>query len=97
MSKQNDTIVGIDLGTTYSVVALLDELGQPVTMVNAEGDRVTPSVVLFDGDDVVVGKEAMKAMATEADQVAECSKRDMGDRVFHKIFQGVCHHAHAFQ
>ncbi len=88
MSKQNDMIVGIDLGTTYSVVARLDELGQPVTLVNAEGDRVTPSVVLFDGDDVVVGKEAMKAMATEADQVAECSKRDMGDRVFHKIFQG---------
>ena len=88
MSTAQDPAVGIDLGTTYSVVSRLDEHGQPVTMVNAEGDRVTPSVVLFDGQDVVVGKEALKAMATEADSVAECSKRDMGHRVFHKVFGG---------
>ena len=80
--------IGIDLGTTFSVVSRLDEQGQPVTLVNAEGDRVTPSVVLFDGQDVVVGKEALKAMATEAEHVAECSKRDMGHRVFHKVFDG---------
>ena len=59
-------IFGIDLGTTFSGVARLDETGQPITLVNAEGDRLTPSVVLFDGDDVVVGKEAMKALANEA-------------------------------
>ncbi len=88
MTTPATPIVGIDLGTTYSVVSRLDERGQPVTLVNSEGDRVTPSVVLFDGDDVVVGKEALKAMATEADSVAECSKRDMGYRVFHKIFGG---------
>ncbi|MBN2477452.1 MAG: Hsp70 family protein [Pirellulales bacterium] len=80
--------VGIDLGTTFSVVARLDERGQPVTLVNAEGDRVTPSVVLFDGEDVVVGKEALKAIASEAEHVAECSKRDVGHRVFHKVFDG---------
>ena len=80
--------IGIDLGTTFSVVARLDERGQPVTLVNAEGDRVTPSVVLFDTQDVVVGKEAFKALATEADHVAECSKRDMGHRVFHKVLEG---------
>ena len=62
--------------------------GQPVTLVNAEGDRITPSVVLFDGQDVVVGKEAMKAMVTEGDHVAECVKRDMGHRVFHKVLEG---------
>jgi len=83
-----ETAVGIDLGTTFSVIAKLDENGQPRTLVNAEGDWVTPSVVLFDGDDVVVGKEALKAMATEADHVAECSKRDVGHRVFHKVFEG---------
>ena len=88
MSTEKQLAVGIDLGTTYSVVSRLDEHGHPVTLVNAEGDRVTPSVVLFDGQDVVVGKEALKAMATEADSVAECSKRDMGHRVFHKIFEG---------
>ncbi len=88
MTTPATPIVGIDLGTTFSVVARLDEQGQPVTLVNAEGDRMTPSVVLFDGQDVVVGKEALKAISTEADRVAECSKRDMGSRVFHKVFQG---------
>ncbi len=73
--------VGIDLGTTFSVLAHLDERGQPVTLVNAEGDRITPSVVLIDGQDMVVGKEAMKAMIGESDHVAECVKRDMGSRV----------------
>lgn len=88
MSANQTPIVGIDLGTTFSAVARLDAQGRPETLVNAEGDRVTPSVVLFDGDDVIVGKEAMKAMVTEAEAVAECSKRDMGSRVFHKVFSG---------
>jgi len=88
MTNESIPIVGIDLGTTFSVLARLDEKGQPATLVNSEGDRVTPSVVLFDGDDVVVGKEALKAFAVEADQVAECAKRDVGYRVFHKVFGG---------
>ncbi len=88
MSETKIPSVGIDLGTTYSVVARLDERGQPVTLVNSEGDRLTPSMVLLEGDDVVVGKEAMKAMATEADRVAECAKRDMGHRVYHRTIEG---------
>ncbi|MGA2620363.1 MAG: Hsp70 family protein [Thermoguttaceae bacterium] len=80
--------IGIDLGTTYSVLARLDERGRPVTLVNAEGDRLTPSMVLFDGRDVVVGKEALKAVAVEAPRVAECAKRDMGQRAFHKLLEG---------
>jgi molecular chaperone DnaK len=80
--------VGVDLGTTYSVIARLDDRGQPQTLVNAEGDRLTPSVVLFDRDDLVVGREALKAMATEYEQVATCAKRDVGHRVFHKILNG---------
>ena len=88
MTNESIPIVGIDLGTTFSVLARLDENGQPVTLVNSEGDRVTPSVVLFDGNDVVVGKEAIKAFAVEAEHVAECAKRDVGYRVFHKVFDG---------
>ena len=76
--------VGIDLGTTFSAVARLDDTGRPVTVPNAEGDLTTPSVVLFDGDDVVVGKEAVKAMATEAERVADCAKRDMGSREYRR-------------
>jgi molecular chaperone DnaK len=85
----NETIpaVGIDLGTTYSAVAYLDDTGRPVTLVNAEGDLVTPSVVLFEGNQVVVGKEALKALATEAEHVAQCAKRELGERAFHKHFQ----------
>ncbi|HND52145.1 MAG TPA: Hsp70 family protein [Pirellulaceae bacterium] len=80
--------VGIDLGTTFSVVAHLDEQGRPQAVVNTEGDVTTPSVVLFDGDEVVVGKEAVKAMSVEADHVAECAKRELGQRVFSKAMQG---------
>ncbi len=80
--------VGIDLGTTYSVVARLDDRGQPVTLVNSEGDRLTPSIVLMEGDRAIVGKEAMKAMSTEADHVAECAKRDMGHRAYRRALDG---------
>ncbi len=73
--SQSSLAVGIDLGTTYSAVAYIDDTGRPVTLVNAEGDLVTPSVVLFEGDQAVVGKEALKALATEADHVAQCAKR----------------------
>lgn len=88
MTQPSTIAVGIDLGTTFSVLARMDERGLPVTVVNAEGDRLTPSVVLFENDDVVVGKEAMKAIATEANHVAECSKRDVGHRVYHKVLEG---------
>jgi molecular chaperone DnaK len=80
--------VGIDLGTTFSVVAHLDDLGRPTTLINAEGDKITPSVVFFEGTNVVVGKEAVKAIATDAEAIAECAKRDLGHRMFHKVLGG---------
>jgi molecular chaperone DnaK len=88
MSKPSISAIGVDLGTTFSVVAKLDDEGRPQTLANAEGDRLTPSVVLFDGQDVVVGKEALKALSTEAEHCAECSKRDVGHRVFRKVLEG---------
>src|SRR6186713_2577591 len=81
--------IGIDLGTTFSVICRLDDLGRPQTLINAEGDKITPSVVFFETDtSVVVGKEAAKAVATDADQVAECAKRDLGQRFFHRTLGG---------
>ncbi|MFO0903335.1 MAG: Hsp70 family protein [Pirellulales bacterium] len=80
--------VGIDLGTTFSVVACLDDLGRPRTLINAEGDKLTPSAVFFEPDQVVVGKEAIKAIATDAAGVAECAKRELGQRFFHKSLGG---------
>ena len=80
--------VGIDLGTTFSVLAYLDGEGRPVTVRSSEGDLTTPSVVLFDGDSVIVGKEAVKAISREAERIADCAKRDVGLRAYHKSFDG---------
>ena len=88
MTNRPIPAVGIDLGTTFSVVATLDDVGRPQTLINAEGDKVTPSAVFFEGNNIVVGKEAIKAIATDADQVAECAKRDLGNRVYHKVLTG---------
>src|SRR6476646_8483168 len=87
-AKEQHPAIGIDLGTTFSVICKLDEMNRPQTLINAEGDKITPSVVFFEGDNVVVGKEAVKAMATDAAEVAECAKRDLGQRVFHKALGG---------
>ncbi|MCH6566604.1 MAG: Hsp70 family protein, partial [Proteobacteria bacterium] len=54
--------VGIDLGTTFSAICYLDDVGRPQLLTNMEGDQTTPSVVLIDGEDIVVGQEAVKAM-----------------------------------
>ena len=88
MNMPKEPAVGIDLGTTYSAVAHVDASGTPVTLNNSEGDKLTPSAVFFEGDNVVVGKEALKAIATEAEQVAQFAKRDLGNRSFHKVLGG---------
>lgn len=76
--------VGIDLGTTFSAVSYLDNHGKPTTLPNAEGDKITPSVLFFDDGDVIVGKESVKAMATDMPMIAECAKRELGAAKFHK-------------
>jgi molecular chaperone DnaK len=86
MSKAN--AVGIDLGTTYSVVARLDETGKSQIVRNFHGDILTPSVVLFDDKEIIVGKDAKKASADEVDRVAECVKRDMGSEFYSKPIRG---------
>lgn len=88
MRHTKQPAVGIDLGTTYSVVACLDETGRPQTLSNAEGDILTPSVVLIEDYEVIVGKEAVKAMGDEMERIADCSKRDVGQRMYHKSLGG---------
>lgn len=80
--------VGIDLGTTYSVIAHLDSQGRPTSIPNANGDILTPSVVLFDTDGTVVGKEAVLAASLEPDRVADCVKRDMGGKHYRRQING---------
>jgi molecular chaperone DnaK len=80
--------VGIDLGTTFSVVAYLDATGRPCTIPSSEGDLITPSVVLFDAGGAVVGKEAVKAAPLEPDRVADFAKRDMGSAAYSRKIGG---------
>ena len=82
---QHIPAIGIDLGTTFSAISHVDEMGRPVTLINAEGDRITPSVALFEHGVAVVGKEALKALSTDASSIALCAKRDMGHKVFHQV------------
>ena len=74
--------VGIDLGTTFSVVAYVDENGTPRVLRNADGKATTPSVVCFKDGEVLVGDEAKEEQATGALDVASFFKRHMGDPTF---------------
>jgi len=70
--------VGIDLGTTNSVVSVL-EGGDPVVIANAEGSRTTPSVVAFAKDgEVLVGEVAKRQAITNPDRTIRSVKRQMG-------------------
>ena len=80
--------IGIDLGTTYSVVSKLDEFGSPRTLPNAEGERTTPSAVMFDDGEIIVGSEALKAVTVDATKVALCAKRELGNSEYSKKFEG---------
>jgi molecular chaperone DnaK len=69
--------VGIDLGTTNSVIATLDG-GEPTVIANAEGARTTPSVVAFKEGEVLVGEVAKRQAITNPDKTVRSVKRHMG-------------------
>ena len=72
--------VGLDLGTTNSVVAAL-EAGEPVVIPNAEGSRTTPSVVAFSKTgEILVGEVAKRQSITNPDRTIRSVKRHMGDK-----------------
>ncbi|WP_326755812.1 molecular chaperone DnaK [Streptomyces hirsutus] len=80
--------VGIDLGTTNSVVAVL-EGGESTVVTNAEGARTTPSVVAFaKNGEVLVGEVAKRQAVTNIDRTARSVKRHMGDGQWHFPEQG---------
>src|ERR671911_3033525 len=72
--------VGVDLGTTNSVVAVL-EAGEPAVVPNAEGSRTTPSVVGFSkNSEILVGEVAKRQAITNPDRTIRSVKRHMGDK-----------------
>ncbi|MDR1394387.1 MAG: Hsp70 family protein [Bifidobacteriaceae bacterium] len=83
-----DQAYGIDLGTTYSVVALVDETGQAQIIPNFEGTNTTPSVVYFqDSGEVVVGRIAKETAQSDPLNACALIKRHMG-AVFPQEFRG---------
>ena len=76
-------IIGIDLGTTTSCVAVM-EGNEPTVIANSEGDRTTPSVVAFKGADRLVGKPAKNQMVTNPVNTIYSIKRFMG-RKYHEV------------
>ncbi len=72
--------MGIDLGTTFSAIARVNEAGVPEVIPNQEGLPITPSIVFFDDKSVVVGAVAKDALASDPENVVQLIKRRMGSQ-----------------
>jgi molecular chaperone DnaK len=86
----DSNVYGIDLGTTYTCIAHVDDAsGRAEITPNVEGELTTPSVVLFeDAETRVVGREAKNTAVLEADRVIEMIKRQMGRAEWRREFFG---------
>ena len=82
--------VGIDLGTTFSVMAYVDGNGKGQIIPNAESERITPSVILFDGTTAIVGSAAKQNAVAEPEKIVDFVKREIGKSKaeFHREFGG---------
>src|SRR6266478_1596251 len=83
-------VVGIDLGTTFCAVSHIDMYGKPQIIPNSESERITPSVILFDSESVIVGTLAKNNSVAEAERIVDFVKREMGKpkEQFHREFNG---------
>jgi molecular chaperone DnaK len=75
-------LVGIDLGTTFSAIATLDDRGQAITLPNRDGEMLTPSAVLLEEGQAVVGQAARDVALEQPDRVATLIKRYMGHSAY---------------
>jgi molecular chaperone DnaK len=78
MPSGSGKLVGIDLGTTFSAIATLDDQGQAITLPNRDGEMLTPSAVLIEDGQAVVGQAARDVALEQPDKVAMLIKRRMG-------------------
>ncbi|MDD5458905.1 MAG: Hsp70 family protein [Phycisphaerae bacterium] len=75
-------VAGIDLGTTFSALAILNAIGKPEIVPNSDGDRLTPSAIFFDeenSDLIRIGVEAINSRYLNAERSVRWIKRHMGD------------------
>jgi len=85
--SENVNIAGIDLGTTFSALAVLNAIGKPEIVPNADGERLTPSAIFFDEEDsgvIRVGIEAINSRRLNAERSVRWIKRHMGDAKYTK-------------
>jgi molecular chaperone DnaK len=81
-TQLSDVILGIDLGTTYSAMAVIDQFGKSTIVPNADGHPTTPSVVHFyEPGACVVGEEAVKSVVADPANSIQFVKRLMGDDI----------------
>ena len=71
-------VVGIDLGTTYSTISYINEAGLPQIIPNAEGKKITPSVVYMQDQEVIIGEEALNYVVLEHSSTVQFVKNQMG-------------------
>ncbi len=86
-----NNIAGIDLGTTFSELALLNAIGKPEIIPNADGERIMPSAIYFDEEDtglIRVGIEAINSRHLNAKRAVRWVKRHMGDADYHLTIDG---------
>jgi molecular chaperone DnaK len=86
-----NNIVGIDLGTTFSALAILNAIGRPEIVPNADGERLTPSAIFFDEENsgiIRVGIEAVNSRHLNAQRSVRWIKRRMGDVNYRKGVDG---------
>src|SRR5580700_3235518 len=86
--RKHRKAVGIDLGTTFSAIAHIDAYGKPQIIPNGESERITPSVILFDGHNAIVGTHAKQNAVAEPEKIVDFVKREMGKskNQFHREF-----------
>lgn len=89
MLFEDGATVGIDLGTTFSTVAHLNAVGEPVAIPNDDGELETPSLILLaDTGHVVVGPNRTRAAMEDPDNVVQWIKRHMGEADYKRTFDG---------
>src|SRR5207244_4751675 len=83
-------VVGSHLGTTFSAIAHIDTYGNPQIIPNSETERIAPSVIFFDGSNVIVGTVAKNNAVAEPEKIVDFVKREMGKPKdqFHREFDG---------
>jgi molecular chaperone DnaK len=92
MTMTVPTSLGIDLGTTNCVAATVDAAGIPRSVVNFEGDILTPSAILLEDERrLLVGREAVKSAVHHPEAFATCFKRDMGQESKRISLNGQAH------